>query len=153
MKIRCISLIFLGILALGCSGPDYEITPLDYYEEDVDIQDIRVEVAIVPRRAGSPNIRITVGGVFDLNCPSSFQVYTESRLEETHLFIRLLVGSGDAICFNDPNPQLGNISGVVNLNLQHGEYTVFQWGKPDSEPLIVFQVKADKVILSKNQKR
>lgn len=153
MKIRCISLIFLGILALGCSGPEEDITPLDYYEEDVDIQDIRVEVAIVPRRAGYPNIRITVGGGFDLNYPCSFEVYTEYRLEETHLFIRLFVGSGDETCFNDPNPRLGNISGVVNLNLQRGEYTVFQGGKPDSEPLIVFQVKADKVILSKNQKR
>ena len=120
MKIRCISLIFLGILALGCSGPEEDITPLDYYEEDVDIQDIRVEVAIVPRRAGSPNIRITVGGAFDLNCPSSFEVYTKYRLEESHLFIRLFVGSGDETCFNDPNPRLGNISGVLDLNLQRG---------------------------------
>ena len=143
--------LFFGTIALGCSGPDEDITPLDYYEDEVDIQDIRVGVAIVPRRAGYPNIRITVGGAFDLNCPSSFEVYTKYRLEENHLFIRLFVGSGDETCFNDPNPRPGNVSGEVYLHLPVGEYTVFQEGKPDGNPLIVFRVEADKVILSKNK--
>ena len=159
MKIRCVLLIFLGILALGC-GSD-EIDPLVVQEEDdVDIRDIRVFAAIDPPLTGYADIKITVVGPYCLKC-ADLGWGAEYRLEETHLFIRLFVSRSDQTCFCETNTYHGNVSGEVSLRLPLGEYTVFQeysvfqdsvLQKVTGNPLIVFRVEADKVILSKNQK-
>ncbi len=136
MKIRCILLILLGIIALGCGGSEFD-PPTLYFTDDVDIRDIRVFAAIDPPLTGFADIKIVFVGPYCGKC-LHYQD-TEYQLEETRLFVCLVVGITNVTCFCEPNILLRNVSGEVSLRLPLGEYSVFQWGKRTANPSLSFE--------------
>ena len=136
----------LGVLSLlccwGCGNDEFD-PPVVYHHSAVDITEIRVFAAIDRPAENPADIKMVLVGRYCAECLH----YPEAdyRQEGTRLFVRLGVNTEtDCNC----DVPLKKVSSEVSLRLSMGEYSVFESGKADGDPLIVFRVEADKVVIA-----